>query len=310
MASLSGLPPLFCCPLRSAKQGDCEPNAELKLPELFSDPGYEMNFPGSDLLFDQFVMVPIEPHDPLIAGESEGDDDHPHVVFGDVEELHQVQTSTRKVSRFRDFVGAASTSFKSLSRGEKPPRESRSWRDLGASISTSFRTSRMKKNDAASSSDSNSEAQADRVVSDSQAEHFVGVWALQRVEGDMEAFMVDCGTGWAMRKLASKMNYGIGQSVQDVELDGASLTIVNKIGPKVAKTVLSLSGEESVSDGLDGRKCMSSVSWDGETMCITNRTLSGGPLPGSRRYFAGSECVVEATSPGGKVVRRFYTEVT
>jgi hypothetical protein len=290
--------------LRPATEGDCGSNAEIKLPEPFQKAELEMTFPGSDLVFEQFMVVPVpvESHDPLITGESECEDDHPHVVFGEVEELTEVlevQTASKKSTLFRDFVGAASTSLKSRRRSVETQKGRRSWKDFGVSITSSFRTSRRKKSGTVTGSDSQS-----------QAERFVGVWSLQRIEGDMEAFMVDCGTGWAMRKLASKMNYGIGQSVQDVELDGASLTIVNKIGPKVARTVLSLSGEEAVSDGLDGRKCMSSVSWEGETMCITNRTLSGEALPGSRRYFAGSECVIEATSPAGKVVRRYYMQVS
>lgn len=38
---------------------------------------------------------------------------------------------------------------------------------------------------------------------------FVWQWRLKRIEGDVDKFMADAGTNWALRKMAKQMNYGI-----------------------------------------------------------------------------------------------------
>jgi len=135
---------------------------------------------------------------------------------------------------------------------------------------------------------------------------FVGQWKLERVEGEVDAFMASCGTPWALRKIAKSMKYGVGSSEQEVSVVNNQLTIVNKIGLKQSTTHLSLDGSEVETDGLDGKQCVASADREKDGVLIRTRRRTGTSLGVVRRYFEGGTLVVEATSKGGRKVKRFY----
>uniref|UniRef100_A0A7S1A4P7 Uncharacterized protein n=1 Tax=Noctiluca scintillans TaxID=2966 RepID=A0A7S1A4P7_NOCSC len=136
---------------------------------------------------------------------------------------------------------------------------------------------------------------------------FAGHWKLERVEGDVDAFMASCGTSWAMRRMAKSLNYGVGSTEQQVSVVDNKLTIVNKIGLKKSTSHFTLDGEESETDGLDGSQCVASVDLEKDGFLIRSRRSSGTSLGVVRRYFEGETLVVEATSKKYCKVRRFYS---
>jgi len=135
---------------------------------------------------------------------------------------------------------------------------------------------------------------------------FTGQWKLERVEGDVDAFMASCGTPWAMRRMAKSLKYGVGSSEQEVSVVNNNLTIVNKIGLKKSTSHFTLDGEESETDGLDGSQCVASVDLEKDGFLIRSRRSSGTSLGVVRRYFEGETLVVEATSGKDLTFRRFY----
>lgn len=138
---------------------------------------------------------------------------------------------------------------------------------------------------------------------------FAGQWKLERVEGDVDAFMASCGTPWAVRKMAKALKYGVGSSEQKVSVVNNQLTIVNKIGLKESTSYLCLDGQESETNGLDGKLCVTSADREKDGVVIRTRRRTGTCLGVVRRYFDAGTLVVEATSPGGHTVRRFYARL-
>lgn len=136
---------------------------------------------------------------------------------------------------------------------------------------------------------------------------FAGHWKLERVEGDVDAFMASCGSSWAIRKMAKSLNYGVGSTEQEVSVVDNKLTIVNKMGLKKSTSHFTLDGEESETDGLDGSRCVASVDLEKDGFLIRTRRSSGTSLGVVRRYFEGETLVVEATSNKDCKVRRFYS---
>lgn len=136
--------------------------------------------------------------------------------------------------------------------------------------------------------------------------NFAGRWVLNRIEGDVDAFMAEAGSGWAVRRLAKTMNYGIGSSEQTVTVTDTDITIVNKVGPRENVTTLPLSGEEVVVKGLDGTSCITTGVWNESFLLVETMKLDRTPQSSTKRYFEGEEVVIEASTMTGLKVRRIY----
>lgn len=143
----------------------------------------------------------------------------------------------------------------------------------------------------------------------SDASSFEGRWCLKRVEGDVDSFMAETGTRWALRKLAKHLNYGVGQSEQEVRVTDDALMITNKVGPRVATSTIPLTGEEKLTVGPDGSACLVSSTWNGSVMQIQSRKQCGRSLPATARFFDGEDLVVENRTANGTIVRRIYAKI-
>jgi hypothetical protein len=137
---------------------------------------------------------------------------------------------------------------------------------------------------------------------------FEGYWILKRVEGDVDSFMAEAGTGWAMRQLAKSMNYGVGHTEQEVSVSDNVITIANKVGLKETVACLPLDAQEVVGFGLDGRQCITCAHWDGKSLRVDTKKMDGTQTSTSKRYFVGDTLVVEASTMTGITVRRLYSE--
>jgi hypothetical protein len=138
---------------------------------------------------------------------------------------------------------------------------------------------------------------------------FAGRWVLNRIEGDVDAFMAEAGSGWAVRRLAKSVNYGIGSSEQTVTVTENDITIVNKVGPRENLTTLPLSGDEVHAKGLDGTMCITTGVWNGTFLQVDTMKLDRTPQSTTKRYFEGDEVVIEASTMTGLKVRRIYKKV-
>lgn len=137
---------------------------------------------------------------------------------------------------------------------------------------------------------------------------FEGLWVLRRIEGDVDSFMAEAGTGWAMRQLAKSMNYGVGHTEQEVSVSDNVITIANKVGLKETVACLPLDAREVVGASLDGRQCITCAHWDGQCLRVDTKKMDGTKTSTSKRYFVGDSLVVEASTMTGITVRRLYSE--
>jgi len=76
--------------------------------------------------------------------------------------------------------------------------------------------------------------------------NFNGKWKLVRSEGEGEAFLVDCGMGWAMRRAAAAMSYGVGELFQTIQIDDLKISSTNEGGSGGGRTtIMTLDGKAS-----------------------------------------------------------------
>lgn len=133
-----------------------------------------------------------------------------------------------------------------------------------------------------------------------------GRWVLDRIDGDIDALLVDAGVSWAMRRMAQSYKYGVGRLIQDIEQDGDEFKIVNEGGTKVSSMTFRAGAPEQEIIGHDGVPMMASFRWDEGALRMTARKLDGSRLPSSARFIENSQMVSETTTSKGGVVRRYH----
>lgn len=137
---------------------------------------------------------------------------------------------------------------------------------------------------------------------------FAGRWLLDRVEGDMEAFMSELGTPWILVNMAKSFNYGVGKILQDVSLDGDKLQIITEGSPKGTNTMnVTINEGLQESIGLDGNPVNVGCSWESDTVLFVEGEMPNGKaIPTTRRFIQDEETVLESTTPSGIIVRRIF----
>lgn len=137
--------------------------------------------------------------------------------------------------------------------------------------------------------------------------NFSGRWRLRHIDGDVEPLLVDAGVGWALRKLAKSMNYGLGKQTQDIQQTGDDFIVVMEGGPRVTTMKFRMGAGAQKTVGLDGNPVTVNPWWDGQACMMTMGKPAGVSTPRPlARYFLGSEMVIEATTSDGRAVKRFF----
>mmetsp|Transcript_11251 Transcript_11251/g.21961 ORF Transcript_11251/g.21961 Transcript_11251/m.21961 type:complete len:144 (+) Transcript_11251:1113-1544(+) len=88
---------------------------------------------------------------------------------------------------------------------------------------------------------------------------------------NMDAFLKAVGVGWAKRKLASAMNYGIGSHQVKIKIDGDKLTI-KTTGQRIIENVFIIGGGKQMVDSADG-PVQASAEWGSGSTELIVRTL-------------------------------------
>mmetsp|Transcript_28990 Transcript_28990/g.73571 ORF Transcript_28990/g.73571 Transcript_28990/m.73571 type:complete len:273 (+) Transcript_28990:63-881(+) len=139
---------------------------------------------------------------------------------------------------------------------------------------------------------------------------FTGTWIMDAFEGDMDAFLKEIGMSWAMRTLASSMNYGVGKVTNDISHFGDKLKIVSWSPKGTFTSDFTLDGKEHETvDPIEGRPILATAQWTsaGDRVHIEVRRLECGEvLPSSDRFMAGDKLCLEQVSRSGLTVRRLF----
>jgi len=140
---------------------------------------------------------------------------------------------------------------------------------------------------------------------------FTGDWLMVRLEGNMDAFMKECGVSFLMRSAASAARFGVGTFKTQVRHSDEVLHVVSPlIAGKVYKSSLRIDGtRQDDKDPTDGKRMFVTPAWeaDGATLrCEYRRADTGAALPVSRRFLVGAQMCIEQTAPSGQAVKRYF----
>lgn len=131
---------------------------------------------------------------------------------------------------------------------------------------------------------------------------FSGVWRIERIDGDMEAFMTDHGIGWWIRKRARLKSYDEGTTIR-IGQNGARVEFEQSAGNY---TVLVGGGWQHYVDVVSAGQMKPYWAEDGNALIAETQALDGS-MPGqTKRYFPSSDINVhayECTSCNGARVR-------
>jgi len=137
--------------------------------------------------------------------------------------------------------------------------------------------------------------------------NFGGTWKMKHCFGDFDAFMKEMGVGWALRKAAAAVGYGVNATFHTIKQDGATFCCETKNPKGIFMRTFVINGEEQ--DDVDpvNKKPLTVIpSWDGTAIHIECRVKDGDDMPVTRRYLEGETMVVEQTTPKGISVKRLF----
>eukprot|EP00929_Paragymnodinium_shiwhaense_P087624 TRINITY_DN47762_c0_g1_i1.p1 TRINITY_DN47762_c0_g1~~TRINITY_DN47762_c0_g1_i1.p1 ORF type:complete len:258 (+),score=64.78 TRINITY_DN47762_c0_g1_i1:89-862(+) len=133
-----------------------------------------------------------------------------------------------------------------------------------------------------------------------------GNWALNRIEGDMEACMVDAGVPWSTRSLARKFNYGVGLVSHVIEQVDSEVSITYRGGLATYVQKMDRRGRETPGSDEQGTEILSKASTDGRALILECRAKRDGkPQQLVKRYVEGGELIQEIHHAKGIVKRIF-----
>lgn len=136
---------------------------------------------------------------------------------------------------------------------------------------------------------------------------FSGLWQLVRVEGDMEALMLDAGFSWSVRTMARGANYGVGLSSLTIAQDGDHISISYHSGLASHSSELRVGAGEQETLHEDGTAIIAVPWWDGPALRVECRRKDNSmAMQPAKRYLQDEELVCESTTSRGEVVKRFY----
>lgn len=135
-----------------------------------------------------------------------------------------------------------------------------------------------------------------------------GSWVLDRVEGDMEALMMDGKVPWSTRIMARKFHYGVGRVVHRIQHQDGYLAITIQGGLTNFEVRLDLSGAGLESVCEQGHPASLLASTDGHRLVVTGHSKKDGSTLQNNARFRQGEELVQAVYPnqGDYVVKRFF----
>eukprot|EP00929_Paragymnodinium_shiwhaense_P070194 TRINITY_DN35533_c0_g1_i1.p1 TRINITY_DN35533_c0_g1~~TRINITY_DN35533_c0_g1_i1.p1 ORF type:complete len:313 (+),score=93.53 TRINITY_DN35533_c0_g1_i1:77-1015(+) len=137
-----------------------------------------------------------------------------------------------------------------------------------------------------------------------------GSWVLHRIDGNMEALMVEGGCSWSLRAMAKKLNYGVGFVVHTIEeRDDKELQLHIAGGLTTYHILLDrMAGIEKESVCEMGNPAFNAASTDGRRLIMKGRSKKDGSLLHTNaRSVVGDELVQEIyPHKGDYVVRRVF----
>mmetsp|Transcript_6167 Transcript_6167/g.14744 ORF Transcript_6167/g.14744 Transcript_6167/m.14744 type:complete len:192 (-) Transcript_6167:14-589(-) len=130
-----------------------------------------------------------------------------------------------------------------------------------------------------------------------------GKWMLASYEGDMDAFAIDTGIPWAMRKLANSLGWGVGKIEHTITQDGDNVQIT-AVGPKGTFTQNWVAnGKKQKTVTLTaGTPFEGTPTWQGDEFVVKDSTAEG------RRRIENGKLVFEATSKKSGITIKQYFE--
>jgi hypothetical protein len=136
--------------------------------------------------------------------------------------------------------------------------------------------------------------------------NFSGSWVMNRVEGDMDQLLADAGVGWALRKMAKGVNWGIGKNFQEISQNGNDFVIVHKAPMNTTTMRFHVGSGYQETVGVDGKPILCDATWDEQSLIILCKTQAGKEHAPARRYLEDDCMVIETKTSKGEIVRRFF----
>jgi len=144
---------------------------------------------------------------------------------------------------------------------------------------------------------------------------FDGEWKMVRYEGDWEAWMLDVGVGWAMRKAASATGYGVNATWLSIKgtQDEIRITCRSLKGTTVQDVKINGSEQDDL-DFVTSKQIKVIAEWEdmGDHFSFTVRA---GPsekgtvsVPLARRFLLGDEMILEWTNCKDALVRMVFAK--
>jgi hypothetical protein len=140
------------------------------------------------------------------------------------------------------------------------------------------------------------------------ASDFNGTWCMTDVQGDFDRFLADAGVGWASRRMAKSMNWGIGKTFQQISQSGNDFVIANASPLKSTTMEFKVGAGYQQTTGVDGLPALVKAQWDGQSLTMQYKKPDGQEFAPACRYIRGNKMVIEAPISTGSTVKRIYTK--
>jgi len=144
---------------------------------------------------------------------------------------------------------------------------------------------------------------------------FNGEWKMVRYEGEWEAWMLDAGVGWILRKAAAASGYGVHTTLASIQgtQDQVRITARSIKGTTVQDVRIDGCEQDDL-DFVTSKQIKVTAEWEdfGGRMSLTVRVAPSqqGPVsvPLARRYLQGDDMVVEWTNCKDALVRMIFAK--
>lgn len=154
-------------------------------------------------------------------------------------------------------------------------------------------------------------------MSGKQTPDFTGVWKMVKYDGDFQEFMKEMGVGWALRKAANAVGYGVNATYHTIEMtpERIKVTTKNPKGIFVKDYTIDASEQDDVDPVTkEPIKVVPTWAWEeGNSIAILkveaykpSKNEGKKEMPLTRRYLEGPIMIMEQTSPNGITVRRLF----
>jgi len=138
-----------------------------------------------------------------------------------------------------------------------------------------------------------------------------GNWRLNRIEGDMDALMLDAGINWSLRTVAKQFNYGAGILKTNITQQGASsVTIEYRGGVGVYRSELHVGTGPHDTVAEDGGSVSLTSTWHDGCLCVEGTKNKGGArIPSTSWFVVEGELIHHIVTADGLTVQRIFKAV-